>query len=154
MSIIHLQAFRWRCKDAVVRPVRLFVYGTLMRGFELHRECFADAPLTIERGVIAGTLIHLPEGYPALLEGEGWVHGELITLSPKWAEKLWPTLDEAESFIRAGHPSNLYERVKRPVVRRDRTRVQAWTYVYSDPKDALSRGVVVPGGDWRRFIRG
>ena len=46
--------------------LRLFVYGTLKRGFDNHRR-FCQGVLSVEEGWLWGRLYQLPPGYPGLL---------------------------------------------------------------------------------------
>ena len=45
---------------------RMFVYGTLKRGFDNHRR-FCHGVLSVEEGWLRGRLYQLPAGYPALV---------------------------------------------------------------------------------------
>ena len=45
---------------------RMFVYGTLKRGFDNHRR-FCEGVLSVEEGWLRGRLYQLPAGYPALV---------------------------------------------------------------------------------------
>ncbi|MCA9402377.1 MAG: gamma-glutamylcyclotransferase [Candidatus Omnitrophica bacterium] len=157
---------------SVARTVlRLFVYGTLKRGYANHQGFCANAR-HIEEGATWGRLYHLPAGYPALETA-----GELIiargTGDPKADARTqhtanglkfsrpdgdWdlvrgelitfpdpardlPPIDGLEDFRPDG--SGLYQRVLVPV-RCGATVLAAWTYVMPCPSNALR----LAGGLW------
>jgi gamma-glutamylcyclotransferase (GGCT)/AIG2-like uncharacterized protein YtfP len=65
-------------KEGGSKLYKVFVYGTLMRNFWNHKVYLEGRVSRITRGQTCGLLYHLPEGYPALLEGGGRVKGEII----------------------------------------------------------------------------
>lgn len=130
----------------------IFAYGTLMEGYDNHRAYLASYPYTVQRGNVSGRLVHLPEGYPALLPGDGRVLGQLFTFALDDARfgELLARIDHLEGYAGPGSPSNLYER-KILSVDTDSGPRTVFTYVYADPARAQRDGVAVPSGDWGRF---
>ena len=61
-------------------PCYIFVYGTLKRG-EVRETSWPRQPVSIEWGTLAGRLHDLGP-YPALVEGEDKVLGELWQVEP------------------------------------------------------------------------
>ncbi len=132
------------------RPL-LFVYGTLCRGGELHGTIAAQV-VSSAPAEARGEVVHLPEGYPALLStGRGRVLGELLTLAGPEGLRI---ADEVEGF-RPDRGTG-FRRVRK-LVRTEgapaAARVRAWCYVFARVRwsDARSWGIAVPDGDWRRF---
>lgn len=126
----------------------LFVYGTLMRGFELHP--LLDGATWIGRGTVAGRL-HDMGGYPALLVGgerEGAVRGEVYRLPED--PRVLARLDVAEGCGRARDPAAFARRV-RPVRMDSGGELMAWLYV-GPPRAA--RFPRVAGGDYREHRSG
>jgi gamma-glutamylcyclotransferase (GGCT)/AIG2-like uncharacterized protein YtfP len=112
----------------------LFAYGTLMRGYPLHRALRRGASL-VGAGSVRGRLLDLG-AYPGLIAGGGRVRGEVYRLD---AAELLPVLDREEgyNFIR-----------RRVLVTLDGgARARAWVYRYRGPR---ARAVPVPHGDYRR----
>ncbi len=75
--------------------LRLFVYGTLKKGFHNHH--FLKNAKFIDTGIIQGNLLHLG-GFPGLIVSKSdkdYVQGELYEI----AEETLPALDRLE-----GHP--------------------------------------------------
>src|SRR5262245_64481917 len=71
----------------------LFTYGTLMRGYGLHRLLATGAKL-LGAGSVRGTLLDLGD-FPGLVDGAGRVVGEVYRLD---APELLAVLDRAEGY--------------------------------------------------------
>jgi len=126
-------------------PRHVLAYGSLMRGGWNHDRFCADA-LSVEPATAKGTLYLLPAGFPAMVEGDGTVHGEAMTfhdLAAKLAE-----LDRLEGY-RPGQPErSLYvRRVVAVCLARSGVVVPAWCYVW---RGTLPRGArAVASGRWQ-----
>jgi len=115
-------------------PFNLFAYGTLMRGYALHRRLATGATFLGE-GSVRGSLLSL-RGYPGLIEGEGRVRGELYRLHDA---ELLRVLDREEGYN--------FERLRAGVVLADGRRSRAWLYRY---RGSRQRAVLIADGDYRR----
>jgi gamma-glutamylcyclotransferase (GGCT)/AIG2-like uncharacterized protein YtfP len=119
----------------------LFVYGGLMRGFDLHHHLagcsFAGDASTHGVLVQAGR-------YPGLIQGQGKVSGELYVMSDPPASL--EALDELEDYDPLDPQRSLYIRSVRPVSKQDGSVARAWVYLYNRDTTGL---VVVTSGDWR-----
>jgi gamma-glutamylcyclotransferase (GGCT)/AIG2-like uncharacterized protein YtfP len=114
----------------------LFTYGTLMRGFRLHRLLEGRAAY-LGRGRVVGRILDLGS-YPGAvpdLGGASAIHGEVYRLHDP---ALWATLDSAEG------PQ--YHRREVTVRSEDGRDQAACIYWYIGP---LDRGAPIPGGDYR-----
>jgi gamma-glutamylcyclotransferase (GGCT)/AIG2-like uncharacterized protein YtfP len=114
----------------------LAVYGTLMTGLTYDgRPELEHALRDVGPCRIPGVL-HVvgAGGYPALMEGEGEVAGELYEVADP---AILPVLDAYEDAE--------YER---RMVRLADPAVDAWTYVWV----AAAPGERIDGGDWRAFL--
>jgi gamma-glutamylcyclotransferase (GGCT)/AIG2-like uncharacterized protein YtfP len=112
----------------------LFAYGTLMRGYPRHR-FLADAATFVGAARVVGALVDLGR-YPGLVEGAGWVRGELYRLDEL---EVLPTLDREEGY-------NFERRATPATVAGGRER-SAWVYWYRGPRE---RARAIPDGDYRR----
>jgi gamma-glutamylcyclotransferase (GGCT)/AIG2-like uncharacterized protein YtfP len=113
---------------------RLFVYGSLMRGFPLHPLLRTGAEF-VAPGCIRGALVDLGAYPGAVPAASGAVRGELYRVR---RADLWSALDYAEG------PQ--YHRAEVAVdVDGGRAEV-AFVYWYRGP---LDRGVPIPSGDYR-----
>lgn len=127
---------------------KVFVYGTLMRNFWNHKVYLEGWVSRIIQGQTCGLLYHLPEGYPAMLEGNSIVKGEVIQPVD---EGLLKSLDRLEGYVE-GRIGNLYERCIRTVLTEDGEKLDCWVYIYSDERYARENGILVPDGDWEKFM--
>jgi len=112
----------------------LFTYGTLMRGFRLHRLLDGRARY-LGPGQVTGRLVDLGSYPGALPDPVGVVHGEVYRVDDP---ALWAALDSAEG--------GQYHRREIIVRGGDGRELAACIYWYIGP---LDRGVPIPGGDYR-----
>jgi gamma-glutamylcyclotransferase (GGCT)/AIG2-like uncharacterized protein YtfP len=126
-------------------PDFVFVYGSLMRGLELHHhmksgEYVCDA-------TARGTLVSLG-AYPGLIDGPDTVRGEVYRFADLPA--ALDVLDDVEDFDATDPDASLYVRVSREVTTTDGRAVNAWLYVYNRTTKGARK---VEGGDWRAPAR-
>jgi len=119
---------------------RVFVYGTLMSGFDhpMSRLLAAGADL-LGPATIRGKL-YLITHYPGLLHSDDAgdiVHGELYRLRD--VDELMAALDDYESVGPGHEEPTLYVREVVPVTLGDGSVVEAWTYIYNRPVDEAKR---------------
>jgi gamma-glutamylcyclotransferase (GGCT)/AIG2-like uncharacterized protein YtfP len=112
----------------------LFTYGTLMRGYGLHR-LLASGAEPLGAGSVRGTLLDLGD-FPGLVDGAGRVIGEVYRLDDP---ELLAVLDRAEGYN--------FDRRRATVTLATGRRARAWLYRYRGPRD---RAVAIPDGDYRR----
>jgi len=105
-------------------PTAIFVYGTLKRGQERER-CWPRRPVAIEPATVRGALFDLGP-YPALVEGDDTVGGELWQFAPVDMPPTLAALDQVEGS--AGKPNDLYRRVIVHCQKAEGT-ASAWTYL-------------------------
>jgi gamma-glutamylcyclotransferase (GGCT)/AIG2-like uncharacterized protein YtfP len=115
---------------------RVFVYGTLKRGFVNEEAMRGVGVSRMRKALLRGvSLYHLPNpgrpyAYPALLRGRGMALGELHALESHDALMVLDHL-ELEGFE--------YHRVPCWAIVRGE-RVRAWVYVYASSRDLHRRG--------------
>lgn len=128
---------------------KIFVYGSLRQGFWNYDKVLKHRIKNIELGSIKGfSLYHLPEGYPAIIKGEDIIHGEICTLSNA---KHLKSIDLLEGY--AGDAStDLYTRIKQPVLLSTGEEELCWVYVYTNPQYVQNKGKYIPHGDWKKFM--
>ena len=138
----------------------VFVYGTLLPGFQAH-EALLWGVLEAREGWAEGlALLHLPQGYPAAVPGQGRVRGVWLRLADLAA--CLPGLDAYEGHTEGPAP-RLYGRRPWGVALDDGREVRAWLYVFEGEHDdaptpdevlgrALAAGAArVEAGDWRAW---
>jgi len=105
-----------------------------MRGYALHGLLARGATL-LGQGRVRGCLLDLRR-YPGLVDGEGWVQGELYRLNDR---ELLHALDREEGYN--------FERRRVGIRLTAGRRSRAWVYRYRGPQE---RAVPIPDGDYRR----
>lgn len=128
-------------------PVRsdgefIFVYGGLMRGFDLHHHL---AGATFVCAATARGKLYAIGTYPGMVEGDGTVHGELYASDDP--PVVLEILDEVEGYDPLDYSdANDYVRVKRNVTTSDGREVAAWLYLFNR---TISGYELIASGDWR-----
>src|SRR6266545_4406867 len=115
----------------------LFVYGTLMRGFALHRLLEGRADY-LGGATVKARLLDLGSYPAAVRDLHGVVTGEVYRVSEP---PLWTVLDSAEG------PQ--YHREEVAVQMAGGGEVTAFIYWYTD---RLDRGVPISGGNYRAHV--
>ncbi len=129
----------------------IFVYGTLMKGFQNHELYLAERVLERSAGYMKGELYHLKYGYPAVIDGTGEVKGEIYLV--KDIEKLLPVLDYLEDYNQPGQ-EDLYKREMREV-RDDKGNIKkCYVYIWSPNRlpELKEVGRHIGHGDWAKFM--
>src|SRR5437899_2650026 len=129
---------------------KLFVYGTLRRGFKLHSELAKLKARYLGKGRIGGNLFNLGE-YPGVVPASSarkGVEGELYELSN--AKEHLPVLDRIEEFDPERPSKSLFVRRRATVRMNDGSRVRAWVYFL--PRRP-ARANPIPSGDYAEARR-
>lgn len=131
-----------RSEGVAYHPV--FVYGTLRSGQPNHR-LFGDGVIELitTARLDGAVMFGLGRGFPYVIDGDGVVTGELVTVSSASFHRVMSTLDALEGYRGPGY-DNHYDRVLRTVTA-DNATVTAWMYL-ATPRCSL--GEPVPSGDW------
>lgn len=134
----------------------LFVYGTLRPGGRY----WANIERCIEQydpAMIEGfQLWDLPDGYPAIVSGNGRVFGDLLYITSGYEQEITRIADEIEEYD-PDDSSSLFLRESVNAIRLrlpDRRPVPAQTYVFNPQRQSYLRqsATEVPDGDWRAFV--
>lgn len=136
-------------------PDRFFFYGTLMAGsgHPVARALHARL-LPLGGATVPGALFAIPDPlgwYPALLPGDGLVHGMLHASGPDFAAEDLAAIDAFEDFDPADPSGSLYCRVALPVRPAQGQSATAQVYRYNRPLPAGA--LPIPGGDFAAFAR-
>lgn len=130
---------------------KIFVYGSLMKNFFNYDLYLRGHVLDIEPAYVKGTLYDMPyKGYPAILEGDQKVWGEVITV--KDIDAIMPAVDRMEGYM--GNDDDEYKRVPHIVTCCDGSTITLDVYQYnlsdSDPH-FKNEAILIENGDWRQF---
>jgi pyruvate carboxylase len=129
-----------------MKKEKIFVYGTLRKGFPLHKY-LSDKARFIGKGTIRGRLYDLGN-YPGVLPSEaGEVQGELYELED--GSKHLNKLDEIEGLDLMNPENSLFVRALTEVRLSDNKTIQAWAYFLpSKPPGAR----LIVDGDYQRDL--
>lgn len=123
-------------------------YGTLMSrdGYEGGVSLTSGVSAGASRGEcrIPGLMYSVNGMYPALVTGEGVVHGELWEVRPEWAMQAQVRLDQIEGYRADREAGSLYLRRRVRLLEPD---VEAWVYIWNDHPQRLAP---IPSGRWSR----
>ena len=131
-----------------------FFYGTLLDGSDnaisawVHQTLQAIGPATV-----SGTLYAIPdpEGwYPALLSGDGLVHGRLYQAAAGFGEQDLARLDAYEDYDPRKPETSLYVREAVTATARDGSAREVQVYRFNLPLPAGARLIDV--GDFRAWL--
>ena len=128
-------------------PDLVFVYGTLMDGFDGRRRAGVEGQLSwVGRGSIRARLFDLGEYPAAVVDRSRTVAGELYAMSDP--EPVLAALDRFEGAEPGAPDRSLYTRHETEVTCDDGTVRRAWVYLYARP----IAGSPVASGDYRQHI--
>jgi gamma-glutamylcyclotransferase (GGCT)/AIG2-like uncharacterized protein YtfP len=128
---------------------KIFVYGTLMAGFDRRRRAGIDTRMKfVGRGWIGAALYDLGLFPAAIPAPDSRVAGELYEVvdDPSVLAKL----DEIEGYRPNEPDTSLYMRAKAPVTLDDGRQDTAWVYFYNAP---LGQAQLVESGDYLAHLR-
>ena len=128
---------------------KIFVYGTLMAGFDRRRRAGIDTRMRfVGRGRIQAALYDLGLFPAAIPAPDGRVAGELYEVvdDPSVLAKL----DEIEGYRPNEPDTSLYTRAQVVVTLEDGTEETAWVYFYNAP---LGQGQRIESGDYLTHLR-
>ncbi|MDD3192510.1 MAG: gamma-glutamylcyclotransferase [Oscillospiraceae bacterium] len=135
-------------------PKKMFVYGTLMRGFYNYDKALVGQEKSMVPARTRGRVWHMVDrGYPAIKEGEGWVYGELVELKDFAA--VIDQMDDIEGYHGPDDPRNEYARILLPVENLETGKMEeAYVYYYVPDDLGSSENPVVEltHGSWRTYM--
>jgi len=129
----------------------LFVYGTLMKGCRNHKY-IKGKYLNKWNAYTKGKLYHLrDENYPALLQGNDRVRGELYEIE-NLQEKI-EDIDQLENYHKNNIYFSEYIRAEIDVVTEEGKKIKADAYLYNviDIDKFLQNSMYIPEGYWKKF---
>jgi len=122
--------------------VKLFVYGTLLRG-ESNYHVLDGATLLFERITLPAKMYDTGRGYPAIeLVKDSTIIGDIYEIH----EKMWPSLDELEGYT-GNTGTDLYSKEFVNVQTIDGL-IEVAVYTVCDES---MKSVVIPSGDWTHY---
>ncbi|MEG1870644.1 MAG: gamma-glutamylcyclotransferase family protein [Peptostreptococcaceae bacterium] len=132
---------------------KIFVYGSLRTGFYNYDKYLKGKVKDAKVGKVKGKLYHMPhKGYPALLEGEDVVFGEVMTVNN--FEEVMISMDKMESYYGANDSRNEYNRIVMDVELENGETESCYCYYYAmnDEEVFNEKSIYVENGDWTSFM--
>ena len=92
------------------------------------------------------------KGYPALLEGDDVVIGEIMTLND--FEEVMIPMDKMENYYGVNDNRNEYNRIIMDVELSDGTKESCYVYYYAmNDKDIFEKNsIYIENGDWKDYM--
>lgn len=125
----------------------VFVYGTLKPQESAYPHYCEPHVEQVQVACMRGNLFHLPQGYPAMTDGDRWITGALLRF--RQAEVI-AAIDQFEDYDpQRPAPENLYQRRLKPVFSPTHQPLgEAWVYLMSRPQVQALGGVKVASDRW------
>jgi gamma-glutamylcyclotransferase (GGCT)/AIG2-like uncharacterized protein YtfP len=128
---------------------KVFVYGTLMSGFDRRRRAGIDTRMRyIGRGWIEAVLFDLGIFPAAIPAPDSHVWGEVYEVEDD--PSVLARLDEIEGYRTSEPDTSLYTRARTTVTFDDGGVDTAWVYFYNAP---LGRAERIASGDYLDYLR-
>jgi len=134
---------------------KVFVYGSLRENFFNYDKYLKNKVLPASLGEVKGKLFHLShKGYPALLDGEDTIIGEIMELKDFYEDIV--SLDQMEGFLPFEDiSSNEYIRTTIHVKNLETKAIEncyVYKYVDGNDKSFNSHAIYIPHGDWKKYM--
>ncbi|MCF6464782.1 gamma-glutamylcyclotransferase family protein [Clostridium sp. Cult2] len=133
--------------------VKLFVYGTLMKGYRNYKKYFEKANvINIRKAYTKGVLYHLnKKDCPALVEGNEKVWGQLIEFNDDENLTFLKELDDMEKYFENSNEV-MYERKEVNVFMENGEREKAYAYIFINIKNMdIYEPEHIVTGDWQKI---
>ncbi|MEH6442551.1 MAG: gamma-glutamylcyclotransferase family protein [Oceanospirillaceae bacterium] len=133
---------------AIAKNDLIMFYGSLQRGEYPHISLKLSAKLEfVDNCTITGNLFDMGQ-YPACVQGEGVVHGELFKVTDS---TVLETLDHFERYDAGNLQQSLYIREKVSLISPAKyaiDNINVWTYIYNQE---LINNIAIHHGHWLNY---
>lgn len=133
---------------------KIFVYGSLRTGFFNYDKYLKGKVLKSELGRVKGKLFHMNnKGYPALIEGDTWVYGEVMTILDY--ENVINEMDLMEGYLGVNNKNNEYDRLEMEVDvigKKSTEKCYVYYYAMNDKEIFEKNSILIENGNWRDFM--
>ena len=133
---------------------KIFVYGSLMVGFGNFHKYLEGKIIDRKPARTKGKLYHLNnKGYPAMVFGNDYVYGEIITIYD--FENVIIELDKLEKFYGKDNITNSYNKIPKEIEVYEESSVEiidVYMYNENNPSCINEEMTYIPEGDWRKYF--
>lgn len=131
-----------------MKPV--FVYGTLMNGLSNYKRLLEKTTVEEFPATTKGIMYSVHDNFPAVVEGEGAIKGELIYIDHEMYDLVLHRLDVLEGY-RESDPNSMYIRKETTVLNtQENIEVEAYIYIWNHETYKLEP---IYSGDWKDHIK-
>ena len=140
-----------------MKNINFFVYGSLRDGFYNYNKFLAGKIFKKKEGKLNNIrLYHMPyKGYPAIVQGEDYVLGEIMVINKDDYDFTMKALDKMEGFISEGNSENEYHKMLLEVQDLENNQNElCYVYFYNKDRDKLfdNEAIYLPNGDWKEYM--
>lgn len=140
-----------------MKNINFFVYGSLRDGFYNYNKFLAGKIFKKKEGKLNNIrLYHMPyKGYPAIVQGEDYVLGEIMVINKDDYDSTMKALDKMEGFISEGNSENEYHKMLLEVQDLENNQNElCYVYFYNKDRDKLfdNEAIYLPNGDWKEYM--
>ena len=130
--------------------LQVFVYGTLKPGEAYYEYYCGNKVVDAKKAWVRGELYALPQGYPAITQGNNLVYGYLLSFA---TNEVLSRLDQLEDYHPEKHVSeNFYNRKQVEIFNLENNSLGfAWVYFMSLDKIHQLKGTPQTDGWWSAF---
>ena len=135
-----------------MKAFKIFVYGTLMKGYRNYDKYLDGHINSIKSAYVHGKMYHLPEEEcPAIVEGNERVYGQVMEGLDDDKGTILNSVDVLEKYF-GNNSSVMYERRKKEVFYEDGTSemLDMYIFVNNDYLEAHD-SIYIEDGDWDSF---
>lgn len=141
-----------------MKNINVFVYGSLREGFFNYDKYLKGKVVSIKPAKLENKIVyHMPyKGYPAIMEGNGVVYGEIMEIIPKIYDETMEAMDIMEGFKGEGNPENEYHKTILEAVHLDtEKKEECYVYYYNPAIDDRFKdeAIFVENGDWVKHMK-
>jgi len=126
---------------------RVFVYGTLKKGFSNHNRILAGNDVKISPVWTYGELYDLGWGFPAMTKGSLKVYGDLLEFNDL---EILNRIDMLEGYRGIDSPYNFYTR-KEIQVFKNKNSINSWVYLLEKDRILDDNGLLISSGKWGKY---
>lgn len=124
--------------------MKVFFYGSLMRKFP--QKIFTSPHIVPVKEDTIGGVMYSFGRFPAVVEGEGVIHGEVHELVGEGGKAMLDSLDSFEGYHEESPERSMY--LRKEVI--TDSGEQVYVYIYN----GNPHGEIVPDGDWFKHCNG